>query len=49
MIAVYLAWLELLGVERERLRFALTIHASADVGAAEAFWADRVGIEWASR
>lgn len=45
MIAVYLAWLELLGVERERLRFALSIHESADVGAAEVFWADRVGIE----
>ncbi|GAA2456146.1 hypothetical protein [Streptomyces macrosporus] len=45
MIQVYLSWLSLLGVEKERLRFRVMIHESADVGAAERFWADLVGVE----
>lgn len=45
VIAVYLAWLELLDVAKARLRFAVSIHESADVAAAERDWADRVGIE----
>ncbi|GAB7033042.1 hypothetical protein AB0G35_07155 [Streptomyces sp. NPDC021749] len=44
MIKVYLAWLTLLGVEREHLRFNLMIHESADVASAEQYWADLVGI-----
>ncbi|MFE2301588.1 hypothetical protein ACFXAW_25780 [Streptomyces sp. NPDC059445] len=47
MITVFLAWLHLLGVERERLRFAVHIHETADAGAAEEFWAEHVGIETA--
>ncbi|CAM5514593.1 hypothetical protein GCM10010261_53470 [Streptomyces pilosus] len=43
MIKVYLAWLDLLGVERERLRFAVMIHENADVTGAEQYWAERVG------
>ncbi|MFD7263000.1 hypothetical protein [Streptomyces sp. NPDC059874] len=43
MIRVYLAWLDLLGVEAEHLRFHVMIHESADVTGAEAFWADFVG------
>ncbi|AZS72267.1 hypothetical protein DDE74_16030 [Streptomyces lydicus] len=43
MIRVYLAWLRLLGVSTERLRFHVHIHESADVGAAEQFWADLTG------
>lgn len=43
MIELYLAWLRLLGVEPERLRFRLLIHESADVAAVERFWADHVG------
>ncbi|MEU8782050.1 hypothetical protein [Streptomyces sp. NPDC048637] len=43
MIRVYLAWLRLLGVSAERLRFHVHIHESADVGAAEQFWADLTG------
>ncbi|WP_371646979.1 hypothetical protein [Streptomyces mirabilis] len=43
MISVFLAWLDLLQVERERLRFRVMIHESADVPAAERFWADHVG------
>lgn len=34
-----------MGVERERLRFRLNIHESADVVAAEAFWAEPVGVD----
>lgn len=43
MIRVYLAWLSLLGVEAERLRFSVMIHESADVEASERYWADVVG------
>ncbi|MFD8225130.1 hypothetical protein ACFV16_13280 [Streptomyces massasporeus] len=43
MIEVFLAWLDLLGVERERLRFTVMIHESADVAGAERYWADLVG------
>ncbi|MFD5948024.1 hypothetical protein ACFWAZ_22830 [Streptomyces collinus] len=45
MIEVFLAWLDLLGVERERLRFTVMIHESADVAGAERYWADLVGAE----
>ncbi|MDT0346868.1 hypothetical protein [Streptomyces litchfieldiae] len=45
MITVYLAWLRLLGVERERLRFSVQIHESADVTAAERYWAELTGAE----
>ncbi|MFG2178717.1 hypothetical protein ACGFLS_08345 [Streptomyces abikoensis] len=44
MIRVYLAWLALLGVKRERLRVRVMIHESADVTSAELFWADLAGI-----
>ncbi|MFS0692245.1 hypothetical protein [Streptomyces nitrosporeus] len=43
MIEVYLAWLRLLGVEAERLRFYVHIHESADIPAAEQYWADLTG------
>ncbi|MGC5037362.1 hypothetical protein ACPXCS_14070 [Streptomyces sp. DT190] len=42
MIRVFLAWLDLLGVERERIRFAVMIHESADIPGAEQYWADLV-------
>ena len=45
MITVYLAWLRLLGVERDRLRFRLQIHESADVDRSQRFWADIVGVD----
>ncbi|MFC7306134.1 hypothetical protein ACFQVC_18165 [Streptomyces monticola] len=44
VIAVFLAWLDLLGVERERLHCRVMIHVSADIAAAEQHWADIVGI-----
>ncbi|MGW0814118.1 hypothetical protein ACWD00_12855 [Streptomyces viridiviolaceus] len=43
MIKFFLAWLDLLGVERERLRFTVMIHESADVAGAEQYWANLVG------
>jgi len=45
VIRVFLAWLRLLGVERERLSFRVMIHESADVKAAEVFWAGLAGID----
>jgi transcriptional regulator with XRE-family HTH domain len=45
MIQVYLAWLDLLGVERDRLRFNVMIHENADVAGAEQYWADLVGAD----
>ncbi|MFD6348870.1 hypothetical protein ACFWF9_29710 [Streptomyces roseolus] len=44
VIRVYLAWLDLLDVTRDRLRFRVMIHESADVGGAERYWADLAGI-----
>ncbi|MCX4666677.1 hypothetical protein OG453_08340 [Streptomyces sp. NBC_01381] len=48
VISLYLRWLELLGVERKRMRFRVSIHESADVAKAEEFWAELVGVEAAS-
>ncbi|MBT2441931.1 hypothetical protein J7E93_17815 [Streptomyces sp. ISL-36] len=48
MIKLFLDWLRLLGVEDERLRFYVHIHETADVGAAERFWAEIVGRDTAS-
>lgn len=45
MIRVYLAWLDVLGVERERLRFNVMIHENAVVTGAEQYWADLVGAD----
>jgi len=44
LVRVYLAWLDLLGVDRSALRFRLSIHESADVATAERFWVDLVGV-----
>ncbi|MBD9702593.1 hypothetical protein IHE56_10920 [Streptomyces sp. ID01-12c] len=44
VIRFHLRWLESLGVERERMRFRVSIHESADVNAAESFWAELVGV-----
>ena len=39
MVRLFLRWLELNGVDRERLRYQVHIHESADVPKAEVFWA----------
>ncbi|MEU8469814.1 hypothetical protein AB0F30_18125 [Streptomyces sp. NPDC029006] len=43
MIRVFLAWLRLVGVERDRIRYTVTIHENVDVAGAERYWADLVG------
>ncbi|MFD7294730.1 helix-turn-helix domain-containing protein [Streptomyces sp. NPDC059897] len=40
VIRVYLAWLDLLDVDRADLRYRLLIHESADIESAHQFWAD---------
>ncbi|KUL44991.1 hypothetical protein [Streptomyces regalis] len=45
MISVFLAWLQLLEVGRDRLHCRVMIHESADIEAAEHYWADLVGID----
>ncbi|MGY6020248.1 hypothetical protein [Streptomyces spinosirectus] len=45
VIQVFLAWLDLLSVARERLGFRVMIHESADVAGAERYWAALVGVE----
>ncbi|MFF2812359.1 hypothetical protein ACFVT2_35330 [Streptomyces sp. NPDC058000] len=45
VIRLHLAWLRLLGVEPERLSYRVMIHATADVAAAERYWADLVGVD----
>ncbi|MFK4224212.1 hypothetical protein [Streptomyces sp. NPDC019890] len=45
VIKVHLRWLELLGVPRERMRFRVSIHESADVAEAERYWADLAGVD----
>jgi hypothetical protein len=39
IVVVFLRWLELLGVSRERWRFRVAIHETADVSAAVMHWA----------
>ncbi|MFE5965520.1 hypothetical protein [Streptomyces sp. NPDC056463] len=48
MVEVFIAWLDLLGVERDRRTYHVMIHESADVPAAEQYWANLVGAELAS-
>lgn len=43
LIRLFLEWLLLLGIERNRLTFRVQIHESADVGGAVQFWSDVVG------
>jgi hypothetical protein len=43
MIRLFIAWLDMLGVERGRLTFHVLIHESADIAGAERYWADLVG------
>ncbi|MFE1381026.1 hypothetical protein ACFW6S_18985 [Streptomyces sp. NPDC058740] len=43
MIRTFLAWLDLIGVDRARHTYHLMIHENADVPAAERYWADVTG------
>ncbi|WP_406177408.1 hypothetical protein [Streptomyces canus] len=44
-ITLFLRWLEFLGVQRERLTLRVSIHETADVEAAERFWAGVAGVD----
>ena len=44
VIRLFIAWLRLLGVPSDRVTCRVSIHESADVRAAERFWAGVVGI-----
>ncbi|MFG2759276.1 hypothetical protein [Streptomyces wuyuanensis] len=44
VITLYLRWLELLGVSRDRLRLQVSIHESADLEAAQRYWSDLTGV-----
>lgn len=44
VIRLYMAWLRLIGVLDDRLTFTVHIHESADVAAAERYWADEIGV-----
>ncbi|GAA2923925.1 hypothetical protein GCM10011428_45920 [Streptomyces violaceus] len=44
VISFFLRWLDVLGVERERLRFRVSIHESANAQEAEEFWAGLAGV-----
>ncbi|MET9892264.1 hypothetical protein ABZZ47_18930 [Streptomyces sp. NPDC006465] len=45
VIQLYLAWLALLGIESERLKYRVMIHMTADTEAAERYWADLAGVD----
>ncbi|MFD8635121.1 hypothetical protein [Streptomyces sp. NPDC059533] len=45
MIHVFVAWLDLLGVDPERIRYRVMIHETADVIGAEHYWADQVRVD----
>ncbi|MBT2468605.1 hypothetical protein J7E97_12125 [Streptomyces sp. ISL-66] len=45
MIRTFLAWLHLVGVTDDRLRFTLQIHETADTAQAEQYWRDVVGLD----
>ena len=44
MIRLFVAWLELLGVSRDRLVCRLSIHETADIQGATEYWSQLVGI-----
>ncbi|MBT2386709.1 hypothetical protein J7E86_24695 [Streptomyces sp. ISL-11] len=44
MIRVFVRWLELLGVGRDRLRCSLHIHDSADITKTTRFWSDLIDV-----
>ncbi|MGW1813946.1 hypothetical protein ACWCQM_10330 [Streptomyces sp. NPDC002125] len=45
MIETYLAWLAVVGVTPDRICFRVMIHETAEVEAAERYWAELVGID----
>ncbi|KAA0930774.1 hypothetical protein [Streptomyces apricus] len=48
VIEVFMAWLRLVGVTADQMRFHVHIHETGDVEGAERFWADLVGADAAA-
>jgi transcriptional regulator with XRE-family HTH domain len=48
VLKLFLAWLDLVGVSEQARTYRLNIHETADVGANERWWADRLQIPLAS-
>ncbi|MDX6200489.1 MAG: hypothetical protein QOJ79_3640 [Actinomycetota bacterium] len=48
LIEVWLEWLRRRGVDRDRIRLALSIHASADLEAATRYWSEVAGFDESS-
>ena len=44
MVQVFMAWLSLVGISIAQCRFRVAIHETANIGAAESFWADLIGV-----
>lgn len=44
MVKLFLEWLTLVGVEEDRRQYRVSIHESADVTAAEAYWRSVIGL-----
>lgn len=44
LVQVFLAWLDLIGIDRGRLAYRISIHERADVVAALRFWSGVVGV-----
>jgi uncharacterized protein YerC len=44
LVRLLMEWLRRRGIESDRMRLALSIHESADVDAATAFWAEAIGV-----
>lgn len=45
LLRTYLLWLELLGIERGEMSFALSIHESQDAALHEAWWQEQLGLD----
>ncbi|GAB1329203.1 hypothetical protein [Streptomyces sennicomposti] len=45
VIRIFRSWLDLLGVEQERLRYRVMIHETGDVEGAERYWSDLLKVD----
>jgi hypothetical protein len=45
LIRLFLGFLEAAGAEADRITYRLSIHESADIAAAERFWAEVTGVD----
>ncbi|MET9378375.1 hypothetical protein ABZX98_30300 [Streptomyces sp. NPDC002992] len=45
MVVMFIAWLDLLGIDRARHTYHVMIHESADVASAEKYWCELIGAD----